>query len=218
MGHKVHPKIMRIQVISKWASKWYADKREYTHLFHRDLELKQVINSLLKDCGISNIEIERSKKKVVVHIHTSKPGVVIGSQGSAIEDLRQKLAARFGEHFEINIVEIKKPEADATLVGELIALQIKKRVPYRRAVKQAVDRAREAGAKGVKILCAGRLNGVEIARREFFKSGNIPLQTFRADVSYCSVASYTTYGKIGIKVWIYKGEIFKKKQIQKIVA
>ncbi len=214
MGQKVDPRSMRIGVIRSWDSKWYANKKRFADTFLQDLEIKKAIGERLKEAGIGKLEIERSAKKVVVNIHTSKPGMIIGRQGTAVDQLKDSLQDQFGERFDINIKEIKKPEIDATITAELISTQIKKRGSYRRAAKFALDKAMEAGALGIKIGCSGRLNGVEIARSEFFKKGNIPLHTFRANVDYAKYTAFTTYGAIGIKVWIYKGEIFKKKQLQ----
>jgi len=185
-------------------------------MFHADLALRKIIQDKLKNAGIIKIEIERSAKKVVVNIHAAKPGLIIGRQGVAIEDLRDMLNRKFGENFEVNIIEIPDPDISAQLIGELVASQIVKRIAYRRAVKMAVQKAIEAGAIGVKIQVAGRLNGVEIARREYFKDGNIPLHTLRADIDYAQINAHTTYGVIGIKVWVYKGLIFKKNETPSI--
>ena len=216
MGQKVNPKSLRIGIIKTWDSKWFANRKNYAKMFHADLALRKVIQDKLKNAGITKIEIERSAKKVVVNIHAAKPGLIIGRQGVAIEDLRDMLNRKFGENFEVNIIEIPNPDISAQLIGELVASQIVKRIAYRRAVKMAVQKAIEAGAIGVKIQVAGRLNGVEIARREYFKDGNIPLHTLRADIDYAQINSHTTYGVIGIKVWVYKGLIFKKNEIPSI--
>lgn len=219
MGQKVDPRIMRIGIINSWTSKWYANKKNFAKFLLRDINLKKAIyKALPDDAGIEKIEIERSAKKVVVNVHTSKPGIIIGRHGSAIDELKDKLKHSFGENFEINIREVKNPELSAKLTASMIANQIEKRSSYRRAAKIAIKKAVEAGAKGIKISCGGRLNGVEIARSEFFKDGNIPLHTFRANIDYASDTAFTTYGAIGIKVWIYKGEVFKKKQPQKLMG
>ncbi len=210
MGQKVNPKSMRIQINTTWDSSWYADKRNYAKYLHRDIELRDELNKRLRNAGIEKVEIQRSNKKVVVNVHTSKPGVIIGKQGESIDKLREKLQKRFHDQFEINILEIKKPDISAKIIGQNIAQQIEKRISYRRAAKQAIQRAIDAGAKGIKIQLAGRLNGVEIARSEFYKDGNIPLHTFRADIDYARVRAETTYGTIGIKIWVYKGNIYKK--------
>lgn len=210
MGHKVTPKLMRLKINHLWDSSWYASKKNYTDYLHRDIELRDTITSKLKNSGVGRIEILRSNKKVTVNVYTSKPGVIIGKQGESIDKLRDKLKKRFNEQFEINIQEIKKPDLSAAVVGQNIAAQIEKRISYRRAAKQAIQKAMENGAKGAKVLVSGRLNGVEISRTEFYKEGNIPLHTFRADIDYSRTRAETTYGTIGIKVWIYKGNIYRK--------
>ena len=210
MGQKVNPKSLRIGITKTWDSKWFATRKNYAKRFHADLALKKFINKKLQSAGITKVEIERSAKKVVVNIHAAKPGLIIGRQGVAIEDLRDELNRKFNENFEVNIIEIPEPDLSAQLIGELVSSQIEKRIAYRRAVKMALQKAMEAGAIGVKIQVAGRLNGVEIARREYFKDGNIPLHTLRANIDYAHVNANTTYGVIGIKVWVYKGLVFKK--------
>jgi small subunit ribosomal protein S3 len=213
MGQKVNPKSLRIGIIKTWDSKWFATRKNYAKRFHADLALKEFVNKKLKSAGIIKIEIERSAKKVVINIHAAKPGLIIGRQGVAIEDLRDELNRKFNENFEVNIIEIPDPDLSAQLIGELVASQIEKRIAYRRAVKMALQKAMEAGAIGAKIQVAGRLNGVEIARREYFKEGNIPLHTLRANIDYAHVNANTTYGVIGIKVWVYKGLVFKKDEV-----
>ncbi len=211
MGQKVNPISLRIGIIRTWDSKWYADRKSYAKHLHNDLALKAFIRKKLSSAGVDKIEIERSAKKVVVNIHASKPGLIIGRQGVAIEDLRDELSKKFNENIEVNVIEISQPDLSARLLAESVATQIERRIAYRRAVKMAIQKAMEAGAKGVKIKVGGRLNGVEIARREFFKEGNIPLHTLRADIDYHEARSNTTYGVIGVKVWIYKGLVFKNK-------
>lgn len=211
MGQKVHPKVIRIGITRSWNSNWYAEKKEYGKLLHQDLEIEKIIRKKLVEGGVSKIEIQRTTNQVTINILTSKPGLIIGQQGGNIETLKDLLGKKFKEKFEINVQEIKKPALDAYLLAETVAKQIEKRVSYRRAAKMGIEKAMEAGAKGAKIFIAGRLNGVEIARDEFFKEGNIPLQTFRADIDYAYYPALTTYGIIGVKVWIYKGDIFKKK-------
>lgn len=210
MGHKVNPKIIRLGITRDWDSKWYASKKTYTKLLHQDLEIEKLIYKQMKEEGVAQVEIMRTQGKVIINIHTSKPGVVIGRGGETIEKLKDILSKKFKETFAINIKEIKKPMLDARIVGDNIAAQVEKRVSYRRAAKMTIDKIMEAGAIGAKIYLGGRLNGVEISRGEFFAKGKIPLQTFRANIDYASVAAHTTYGKIGIKVWIYKGDVFKK--------
>jgi len=210
MGQKVNPKVIRIGITRDWDSKWFAGKEQYAKLFHQDLAIEDLIKKNLDSEGISQIEILRTQGKVIINIHTSKPGVVIGRGGEIIEKLKETLHKQFKMTFAINIKEIKKPMLDAKIVAESIARQVEKRVSYRRVAKMSIEKTMESGAQGIKIFLAGSLNGVEIARSEFFSKGKIPLHTFRADIDYANVAASTTYGKIGIKVWIYKGDVFKK--------
>jgi len=214
MGQKVNPKIIRLHITHTWPAKWFARKRRYAELLIRDIELRKKIHELLPDAGISKIEIQRSNKNMVVIIHTAKPGIIIGKQGDKIDHLKKKLSQKFGESIQINIKEIKKIDLDAKVVGDNIARQIERRISYRRVSKQAIQKAIDAGAIGVKIFVVGRLNGVDIARGEYFKDGNIPLHTFRADIDYARSTAATTYGAIGIKVWIYKGNIYKHDKIE----
>ncbi|MDA1061102.1 MAG: 30S ribosomal protein S3 [bacterium] len=210
MGQKVNPKVIRLGITHDWDSKWYAGKANYGKLFHQDLAIQKLIEAKLEQEGISKVEIMRTQGKVILNIHTSKPGVIIGRGGETIEKLKDLLTKEFKETFAVNIKEIKKPMLDAKIVGENVARQVEKRVSYRRASKMSLEKTMEAGAIGAKIYLGGRLNGVEISRGEFFSKGKIPLHTFRADIDYASVTANTTYGKIGIKVWIYKGDVFKK--------
>ncbi|MBI4231849.1 30S ribosomal protein S3 [Candidatus Peregrinibacteria bacterium] len=210
MGQKVNPKVIRLGITHDWDSKWYASKANFSKLFHQDLEIDKLIKKQLDTDGISQIEIMRTQGKVIINIHTSKPGVIIGRGGEIIEKLKDTLGKKFKEAFAINIKEIKKPMLDAFISAEGVAKQVEKRISYRRAAKMTIEKIMEAGALGAKIYLGGRLNGVEISRGEFFSQGKIPLHTFRADIDYASTAASTTYGKIGIKVWIYKGDIFKK--------
>jgi len=216
MGQKVNPNILRIGIIRSWNSKWYADKRTYSKLLLQDLEIQKIIEKKLADASISKIEIHRTANRVIVTIHSAKPGLIIGRQGAGIEALKDELEKKFREEFNLSIKEIQRPMLDARLLADSVAKQIEKRVAYRRAAKMAVDKAMEAGAIGVKVLCSGRLNGVEISRSEFFAKGKIPLHTLRADIDYAMVHAKTTYGTIGVKVWIYRGDIFKKKNEVKI--
>ncbi|OIP81638.1 30S ribosomal protein S3 [Candidatus Peregrinibacteria bacterium CG22_combo_CG10-13_8_21_14_all_44_10] len=210
MGQKVNPKIQRIGIIRGWDSSWYAGKGKYTQLFHEDIKVRKYILDSLKDCGISRVQILRNANETTINIYSAKPGVIIGRQGEDIDKLRGELENKFGNRFQINVSEIQAPDLDATLVAQSITKQIERRISYRRAAKMAIQRAMEGGAQGIKILAGGRLNGVEISRREFFSEGKIPLHTFRADIDYGTATARTTYGAIGLKVWIYKGEIFKK--------
>ena len=208
MGQKINPIGLRIGINRDWESKWYAGKRTFAKLLHADIAIRKHISEKLKEASVSHIEISRNANQVTLDIHTSRPGIVIGSQGASIEVLRKELEAKFHEKFNINIKEIKKPYQDAVILAELVGKQIEKRIPYRRACKMAIERSMESGAKGVKINVAGRLNGVEIARTQFFAEGKIPLQTFRSDIDYAYFCAITTYGTIGVKVWVYKGQVF----------
>ena len=209
MGQKVNPKSLRLGVTTTWSSKWFADKKDFAKKFHADLKLKKFLRIKLKQAGVVNIEIERSTKKVVANISAAKPGLIIGRQGVAIEDLRDALLREFHENIEVNIHEIAQPDLSAPLIAETVVAQIEKRVAYRRAVKLGMRKSMEAGAQGVKIQISGRLNGVEISRSEIYKEGNIPLHTLRADIDYVHMPAHTTYGVIGVKVWIYRGLVFK---------
>ncbi len=213
MGQKVNPKSLRIGIINTWSSKWFADKKDYAKKFHADLELKKFLREKLKPAGVVSVEVERSAKKVVANISAAKPGLIIGRQGVAIEDLRETLLKKFKENIEVNIHEVAQPDLSAPLIAETVVAQIEKRVAYRRAVKLGVKKAMEAGAQGVKIQISGRLNGVEISRSEMYKEGNIPLHTLRADIDYVHMPAHTTYGVIGVKVWIYRGLVFKARGV-----
>lgn len=211
MGQKVNPNGIRIGITHSWPSSWFARGRKFRDLLIQDVGIKRYIKNRMKDAGISLIEIDRQKKTSVT-IHTSKPGVIIGKQGAAIEELRKDLERQFGGSFEVNIQEIRSPDADAEVIAETIQGQIQRRMPYRRAAKMAIEKAMQAGAVGIKVRIAGRLNGAEISRSELFKDGNIPLQTLRANVQFAVRHARTSYGIIGVKVWIYKGMVFKKVQ------
>lgn len=210
MGQKVNPVSLRIGINRLWDSKWYANKKKYGKMLHQDFDVEEAIREKLKDASVSKIEILRTANAVTINIHSGKPGLIIGRGGETIEKLREYLERKFDQKFSVNIVEIKQPNLDAHLVAESIVKQIERRISYRRASKMAIDRSLEAGAQGVKIRVAGRLNGVEIARSEFFSKGKIPLHTFRADIDYDYLPANTTYGVIGVKVWIYKGDVFKE--------
>lgn len=214
MGQKVHPKGLRVGIIRDWESNWYADKN-YAGLLHEDIKIRNYVKEKLYQAGISAVEIERAANRVKVSIHTAKPGIVIGRGGAEVEELRKTLEQMTGKKINVNIVEIKKPELNAQLVGEGIAVQLEKRIGFRRAMKQAVTRTMRAGAEGVKISCSGRLGGAEIARTEWYSEGKVPLHTLRADIEYGFAEANTTYGKIGIKVWIYKGEILPEAKDRK---
>lgn len=209
MGRKVSPISIRIGISKKWKSNWFASKG-YTNFLHEDLKLRQLIFRELKEAGIAEVIIERSSNLVNITIYTSRPGVVIGRSGAGIDELKAKLQRITKNTIKIDIEEVKDPELSAQLVASSIAAQLEKRISYRRACKQALDRVMKAGALGVKIRVAGRLGGVEIARVETFSLGRMPLSTFRSNIDYAYVPARTTYGVIGIKVWIYKGEVFKE--------
>ena len=211
MGQKVNPHGLRVGIIKDWSAKWYAPKKNFADLLIEDNKLRTYVKNKLYEAGISNVEIERAAERVKVHIHTSKPGIVIGKGGASIEDLRNELQKLTESKVMINIVEVKKPEVDAQLVAENVALQLENRISFRRAMKQVMGRAMKAGAKGIKVACSGRLAGAEIARTEHYHEGTIPLQTLRADIDYGFAEANTTYGKIGVKVWIYKGEILPQR-------
>lgn len=206
MGQKVNPHGLRVGVIKGWDSKWYAGK-DYEKFLLEDIKIREFIKEKLFLSGISKVEIERASNKARISIHTAKPGMVIGRQGSNIELLKSDLKKMTESAIEINIVEVKTPDMDATLVAENIAAQLERRIAFRRAMKQCVGRTMRMGAKGIKITCGGRLGGAEIARSESYREGSIPLHTLRADIDYGTAEAYTTYGRIGIKVWIYKGEV-----------
>lgn len=211
MGQKVNANGFRIGLTHSWPSKWYARGNKFRELFLQDMAIKRHIEKKMVDAGISLIEFDRGKKTTVI-IHSSKPGVIIGKQGAAIEDLRKELEKKFGGSFEVNIQEIRNPDADAAVIAETIQGQIVRRMPYRRAVKMSIEKAMQSGAIGVKVSISGRLNGAEIARSELFKEGCIPLQTLRANVVFARRHAITTYGTIGVQVWVYHGLVFKKVQ------
>lgn len=207
MGQKVNPHGLRIGIIKDWDTKWYANKKNFSELLIEDVKLRKYIKKKLYISGVSRIEIERAANKVKINVNTAKPGLVIGKGGTGIEELRKELEALTKKNVLINITEIKAPELDAQLVSENIASQLEKRISFRRAMKQAMSRAMKLGAKGIKTAVGGRLGGAEIARREHYHEGTIPLQTLRADIDYGFAEANTTYGKLGVKVWIYKGEV-----------
>ena len=206
MGNKVKPFGLRVGINRTWDSRWYADKN-YGSLLHKDIELRTYLMDLLKPAGISRVVVERPAGRARVTIYAGRPGLIIGKKGQDIEKLRAELTKRVGSEVSLNIVEIRKPEIDAKLVGENIAQQLERRVGFRRAMKRAVQSAMRLGAEGVRINCAGRLGGAEIARTEWYREGRVPLHTLRAEVDYAESTAQTTYGAIGIKVWIFKGEV-----------
>ena len=215
MGHKVHPTGFRIGVILDWQAKWYADAH-YAESLHEDLKLRQAIATKYADAAVSLVQIERQAKEVSVTVHTARPGIVIGRGGQRVDELRLHLEQLIGKRVRLNIQEIRQPELDANLVAKTIAEQIQRRVAYRRAMKQSIFRTIQAGAKGIRISCAGRLGDAEIARRQTMHQGQVPLHTLRADIDYGFTEARTTLGRIGVKVWIYKGEILPELKIMEV--
>ena len=207
MGQKVHPHGLRVGVIKDWDSRWFANDKDFGDTLVEDYNLRKYLKQELYNAGIAKIEIERTKQKVTIRIRCAKPGMLIGKGGSEIEKLRLQCEKMLGKPVAINIVEVKTPDLDAQLIAESVAQQLEKRISFRRAMKQSIGRAMKANAKGIKIQCAGRLGGAEIARAEQYHEGTIPLQTLRADIDYGFAEAATTYGIIGVKVWLYKGEV-----------
>ncbi len=215
MGQKVNPHGLRIGIIKDWDTKWYAGVKDFSSFLVEDVKLRKFLKKKLYIAGIARIEIERAANKIKINLHTAKPGIVIGKQGAGIEALRVELEKLTGKSVLLNITEIKSPELNAQLVAENIAAQLEKRVSFRRAMKQAMSRTMKFGAKGIKTSVSGRLGGAEIARTEHYAEGTIPLQTLRADIDYGFAEANTTYGKIGVKAWIYKGEVLPAKKKEK---
>jgi small subunit ribosomal protein S3 len=213
MGQKVHPTGIRLGIVKDWSSRWYADSKEFPGFVHMDHKVREFVKEKLKDASVSRVTIERPAKKANITIHTARPGIVIGKKGEDIEKLRAEVAQMVGMHVNdvrINISEVRKPELDAQLVAEGIAQQLERRVMFRRAMKRAVTNTMRVGAEGIKVKVGGRLNGAEIARSEWYHEGRVPLHTLRADIDYGLAEARTTYGVIGVKVWIFKGEVFDK--------
>ncbi|QKI88432.1 30S ribosomal protein S3 [Thiomicrorhabdus xiamenensis] len=206
MGQKVNPVGIRLGITRDWNARWYANSKNYSDFLVSDLEIRNELNKKLAHASVSRINIERVANGIRITVHTARPGVVIGKKGEDIEKLKQSLTAMTGMPVNINIEEIKKPELDAKLVAESIAQQLEKRIQFRRAMKRAVGNAMRLGAEGIKVTVSGRLNGADIARAEWYREGRVPLHTFRADIDYATFEADTTYGKIGVKVWIFKGE------------
>ena len=217
MGQKTHPKIFRMGVTESWDSKWYADQ-DYTKLLHEDFKIKKFVKSRVYHAGISKIEIERAANKAKINIHTARPGIVIGKKGAEIEKLKEELLRLTSGEIYINIHEVRRPDLDGQLVAENVALQLERRVAFRRAMKESVSRAMRMGAQGIRVQCAGRLGGNEIARTEWYRDGRVPLHTVRADVNYGLAEARTTYGVIGVKVWIFRGEVLTKEEEQQKAA
>ena len=212
MGQKINPNGFRVGVIRPWSAKWYADKKHYAEYLNEDLRIRKYIEKRLADASVSTIEIERAANRVNVSIHTARPGMVIGKGGSEVEALRLELNKLTGKRVHINVVEIKKPDLDAHPVGENVAQQLENRIAFRRAMRGAMQRAMRAGAKGIKIQVAGRLNGADMSRVESYSDGTVPLHTLRADIDYSWDEARTTYGALGIKTWIYRGEVLPEKK------
>jgi small subunit ribosomal protein S3 len=206
VGQKVHPIGYRLGFTKTWNSRWYAEK-DYARLLHEDLLIRSMVKRKLMHAGVSRVEIERSGNQAKVNIYTARPGIIIGRKGTEVDKLKAELETKTGRQIYINIKEIRKPETDAQLLAENVAMQLAKRIAFRRAMKKSVQAALRLGAQGIKIACRGRLGGSEIARREWYREGRVPLHTLRADIDFGFAESHTTYGRIGVKVWIYKGEV-----------
>jgi len=212
MGQKVHPKVFRLGELYSWDSKWFS-KRDYAKFLQQDILIKKFLKKELREAAVAQIDIERSGTTVTVIIHSAKPGIIIGRGGQGVEELKKKIKAKFLDkkvNLNVNIKEITDPNSSAELVAQSMIFDLEKRMPYRRVMKQAISRVEKTNAKGIKVIVAGRLNGAEIARSETLTSGNLPLHTLRADIDYSRGIAHTTYGTIGVKVWIYKGEVFRK--------
>ncbi|GAB4402146.1 MAG: 30S ribosomal protein S3 [Anaerolineales bacterium] len=207
MGRKVHPTVYRLGINKTWDARWYATGPQYAEFLREDLKIRQIVRDRLQKAGLSKIEIERFAKQIIVTLHTAKPGIVIGRRGASVNDLRKELEDVTGKKVRIEVKEIKRPELDAYLVAESIVEQLERRISHKRAMKQAISRSMRAGAQGIRIMCGGRLSGSEMARREWQREGRVPLQTLRADIDYAHAEALTTFGRIGVKVWIYKGEV-----------
>ncbi len=215
MGQKVHPIGFRLGVIRDWDSRWFASRRDYSNNLHEDLRIRNYLKRRLYHAGISRVEIERATKKIKIDIYAARPGIVIGRKGSEVEKIKRELASLTDKQVILNILEVPIPETDAQLVAENVAMQLERRVAFRRAMKRAVNTALKFGAQGVKISCAGRLGGAEMARREWYRQGRVPLHTLRADIDYGTTESHTKYGVIGVKVWIFKGEVVSSDKEEK---
>ncbi len=217
MGQKVHPLGFRLGYVKTWSSRWFAEK-DYAHLLHEDLRIRAMVKEKLYHAGVAKIEIERSGNQIKIFISTARPGIIIGRKGAEVDKLKAELDALTKRQVQINIKEVRKPELDSQLVGENIAMQLEKRVSYRRAMKKAVAASLRLGAQGIKVHCAGRLGGAEIARKEWYREGRVPLHTLRADIDYGFAEAKTTYGQIGVKVWIYKGELLPQRDADTTVT
>ena len=218
MGQKVHPYGLRLGIIKDWEGKWYANRKEFSELLHEDLMIRRMIKERFYTAGVSRIEIERAANRTRITIHTARPGMVIGRGGAEVEKLRAELERLTEKQVQINIVEIKQAELDAQLVAENVAFQLERRISFRRAMRQAQQRAMRLGAKGIRVQVSGRLGGAEIARTDWTNEGSVPLHTLRGDIDYGFAEARTTYGRIGVKVWIYKGEVLPQKGSEARIA
>ncbi len=216
MGQKVNPKGFRVGVINDWDARWYANNKDFKDLLYEDYLLRKHVKAKLYASGVSKVDIERASSRVTINVFTAKPGIVIGRGGQEVETLRKELEKMSGKKVAVNITEVKHPDLDAQLVAENVAASLEKRIAFRRAMKQTVGRTMRMGAQGVKIMCAGRLAGAEIARTEWYAEGKVPLHTLRANIDYGFAEANTAYGKIGVKVWIYKGEILPRKAVKPV--
>ncbi len=217
MGKKINPKILRIGITKTWPSKWFGVGSEYIKNLEDDIKIRKSLMKELREAGVDRIEIERSANKVTIIIHAAKPGLIIGRGGTGVEDMKRRVHSKFLKQFRsgdinINILEVDRPNLSAQIIVQSMILDLEKRMPFRRVMKQAISRVERAGALGVKVIVGGRLNGVEIARSEMLTSGKVPLHTLRADIDYARGAAFTTYGALGVKVWIYKGDVFEKEE------
>jgi small subunit ribosomal protein S3 len=218
MGRKIHPYGFRLGIIKDWRSKWYnADKKIYAAQLKEDMAIRQLIRTKVGHAGIADVRIERFPKQVTIYVHTAKPGIIIGRKGASVNQLRKDLEELTKQKIKLEVIEVTRPETEAYLVAESICQQIERRISHKRAMKQAIQRAMRAGAQGIKITAGGRLAGSEMARREMVKEGRVPLNTLRADIDYARYEALTTYGKIGVKVWIYKGEVRPEQRQQEIL-
>ncbi|MGB8143754.1 MAG: 30S ribosomal protein S3 [Chromatiaceae bacterium] len=218
MGHKIHPTGIRLGIVKDWTSKWYADSKHFPDLLNTDMQVRAFLRKKLAQASVSRIQIDRPANNAHITIHTARPGVVIGKKGEDIDKLRKEVSDRMGVPVHLSIEEIRKPELDAQLVAESITQQLEKRIMFRRAMKRAVQNAMRLGAGGIKVNIAGRLNGAEIARSEWYREGRVPLHTLRADIDYGFAEARTTYGVLGVKVWIFKGEIFPGQVVEEVPA
>lgn len=218
MGHKIHPTGIRLGIVKDWTSKWYADSKHFPDLLNTDMQVRAFLRQKLAQASVSRIQIDRPANNAHITIHTARPGVVIGKKGEDIDKLRKEVSDRMGVPVHLSIEEIRKPELDAQLVAESITQQLEKRIMFRRAMKRAVQNAMRLGAGGIKVNIAGRLNGAEIARSEWYREGRVPLHTLRADIDYGFAEARTTYGVLGVKVWIFKGEIFPGQVVEEVPA